>query len=101
MSLEGFSREVMGKPPKNRSWLDRAAFTDEDGCSYDQQVVVTRLPLGVGFVVIGGMLLVAWASDDPTWTELMAQSARYRASSKAPDASLRNPGAAAERLHSR
>jgi hypothetical protein len=62
MSLEDFSREVMGKPPKNRSWLDRTTFTDEDGCSYDQQVVVTRLPL-----------LVAWASDDPTWTELMAR----------------------------
>ncbi len=73
MSLEDFSREVMGKPPKNRSWLDRATFTDEDGCSYDQQVVVTRLPLGVGLAVIGGMLLVAWASDDPTWTELMAR----------------------------
>ena len=33
MSLEDFSREVMGKPPKNRSWLDRTTFTDEDGCS--------------------------------------------------------------------
>lgn len=73
MSLEDFSREVMGKPPKNRSWLDRAVYTDEDGCSYDQQVMVTRLPLGVGLALAGGLLLVGWASGDPAWNELMSR----------------------------
>lgn len=71
MSLEDFSREVMGKPPKNRDLVDRAIFTDEDGCSYDQQVAVTRVPLGVGFAFFAGLFLVGWASDDPAWTKMV------------------------------
>jgi hypothetical protein len=73
MSLEDFSREVMGKEPKNRSWLDRVTFTDDSGCSYDQQVMVARLPLGVGLALVGGLLLVAWATDDPAWAKLVEQ----------------------------
>lgn len=73
MSLEDFSREVMGKAPKNRSIIDRMVVTDDSGCSYDQQVMTIRLPLGIGLAVVGGMALVAWASDDPAWTKLVAQ----------------------------
>ncbi len=71
MSLEDFSREVMGKPPKNRDMVDRALFTDEDGCSYDQQVAVARVPLGVGVAVFVGLLFVGWASDDPAWAAML------------------------------
>lgn len=71
MSLEDFSREVMGKPPKNRSLVDRAMFSDEDGCSYDQQAMVVRAPLGIGLAFCGGLLLVGWASGDPIWTRLV------------------------------
>ena len=73
MSLEDFSREVMGKAPKNRSAIDRMLVTDDSGCSYDQQVGTIRLPLGIGLVAVGGLLLVAWASDDPAWTKLVGQ----------------------------
>lgn len=73
MSLEDFSREVMGKEPKYRSWLDRVTFTDDSGCSYDQQVMTIRLPLGIGLAAVGGLLLVAWASDDPAWIKLVGQ----------------------------
>ena len=73
MSLEDFSREVMGKAPKNRSAIDRMLVTDDSGCSYDQQVMTIRLPLGIGLAAIGGLLLVAWASDDPVWVRLVGQ----------------------------
>ncbi len=73
MSLEDFSREVMGKPPKNRDLIDRAIYTDEDGCSYDRQVMVTRLPLGIGLAFFAGLLLVGWASDDPVWIEMIGR----------------------------
>ena len=73
MSLEDFSREVMGKAPKNRSAIDRMLVTDDSGCSYDQQVMTIRLPLGIGLAAVGGLLLVAWASDDPAWTKLVGQ----------------------------
>lgn len=73
MSLEDFGREVMGKPPKNRDMVDRWVYTDEDGCSFDRQVWVSPLPLGVGFAMIGGLLLIGWASDDPAWHALAAK----------------------------
>jgi hypothetical protein len=73
MSLEDFSREVMGKAPKNRSAIDRMLVTDDSGCSYDQQVATVRLPLGIGLAAVGGLLLVGWASDDPAWTKLVGQ----------------------------
>lgn len=70
MSLEDFGREVMGKPPKNRDMVERWVVSDEDGCSYDQQVWTARLPLGVGIAAIAGLLLVAWASNNPLWRDL-------------------------------
>ncbi|MGH6653013.1 MAG: hypothetical protein ACREB7_17975 [Sphingopyxis sp.] len=73
MSLEDFSREVMGKPPKNRSMIERWTYTDEDGCSFDQQVWVTRLPFGVGIAAVAALSLVAWANDDPVWRDLVAK----------------------------
>lgn len=73
MSLEDFSREVTGKPPKNRSWLDRATYTDEDGCSYDQQAMVSPLPLGIGLAFCGGLLLIGWATGDPVWAEMVGR----------------------------
>lgn len=77
MSLEDFSREVMGKPPKNRGLIDRAIYTDEEGCSYDRQVVTSRIPLGVGFALFAGLLLVGWASNDPAWTEMVGQTKAF------------------------
>jgi hypothetical protein len=73
MGLEDFSREIMGKAPKNRSAIDRVLVTDDSGCSYDQQVATVRLPLGIGLAAVGGLLLVGWASDDPAWTKLVGQ----------------------------
>lgn len=70
MSLEDFGRELQGKPPKNRDMWDRMLHSDEDGCSYDQQVYATRLPLGVGLALVGSLLLVAWAADGEEWTAI-------------------------------
>ena len=67
MSLEDFGRELQGKPPKNRDMWDRMLYTDEDGCSYDQQVYVTRLPFGIGLAFVGSLLLVAWAAGGAEW----------------------------------
>lgn len=67
MSLEDFCRELQGKPPKNRDMLDRMIYSDESGCSFDQQVYVTRLPFGIGVALVGGLLLVAWASGGEEW----------------------------------
>lgn len=47
--------------------FDRMLYSDEDGCSYDQQVYVTPLPLDVGLVLVGSLLLVAWAADGEEW----------------------------------
>lgn len=77
MSLEDFAREVAGKPPKNRGIVDRMPLTDEDGCSYDQQVMVGRLPLGLGAAFFLILLTVAWASGDPAWTDLTAKLGQF------------------------
>jgi hypothetical protein len=73
MGLEDFSREIIGKAPKNRSAIDRMLVTDDSGSSYDQQVATVRLPLGIGLAAVGGLLLVGWASDNPAWTKLVGQ----------------------------
>ena len=77
MSLENFGRALSGKPPKDRSMTDRMLVTNDDGCSYDQQVMTVRLPLGVGIAVVGGMLVVAWASGDPLWTDLTDKLSQF------------------------
>lgn len=77
MSLEDFAREVAGKPPKDRGMVDRMLLTDEDGCSYDQQVMVGRIPLGLGIAFFAILLTVAWASGDPAWTELTAKLGQF------------------------
>jgi hypothetical protein len=79
MGLEDFSREIIGKAPKNRSAIDRMLVTDDSGSSYDQQVATVRLPLGIGLAAVVtaaavvGLLLVGWASDNPAWTKLVGQ----------------------------
>lgn len=75
--MEDFAREVGGKPPRNRDMVDRMLLTDEDGCSYDQQVMVGRLPLGIGIALVGGLLTIAWASGDPAWTELTTRLGQF------------------------
>lgn len=70
MSLEDFGRELKNKPPKNRDMWDRMLYTDDSGCSYDEQVYVTRLPWGVGLALIGSLMLVAWAADGGEWNAI-------------------------------
>ena len=72
MSLEDFAREAMGKPPKNRDLLERVLYSDEDGCSFDQQVYVVRLPLVLSLAFGGALLFVAWAVGGPEWDGLAA-----------------------------
>lgn len=71
MSLEDFAREVQGKPPKNRSLLDRWAYSDEDGCSYDMQVATSPISKGIALALFASMLAVAWASGDPVWDKFV------------------------------
>ena len=70
MSLEDFTRELQGKPPRNRSVFDRYAYSDEDGCSYDQEAFVTPLHIGVGAAFFGGLFLVDWATGGSEWKAL-------------------------------
>ncbi len=70
MSLEDFTRELQGKPPRNRDTLDRWAYSDEDGCSYDREAFVTPLSMGIGVAFFGGLFLVDWASGGTEWQVL-------------------------------
>lgn len=70
MTLEDFGRELQNKSPKSRDMWDRVLYTDDSGCSYDEQVYVTRLPWGVGLALIGSLLLVAWAADGAEWNAI-------------------------------
>jgi hypothetical protein len=71
MNLQDFGRELRGRPPKNRDYFERLVVTDEDGCSYDRQVATVRLSWPVGIAVIVCLLVLAWASDDPAWRDLL------------------------------
>jgi hypothetical protein len=75
MSLEDFSRILGGKRPRDRDLLDRMAFSDEDGCSYDRQVAPGRLGWPLALALVAGSAAVAWASGDPAWDALLAKLA--------------------------
>lgn len=70
MTMEDFTRELQGKPPRNRSVMDRFAYSDEDGCSYDREAFVGTVPLGIGLAFFGGLFVIDWATGGTEWKAL-------------------------------